>query len=454
MTATTGETTNIEATRTYLSELAGHVQSDILSQLELATSTLQANNVDQATLGDLATIREQFDQAVTALGDLAGTITDRHGAVEEAVNAADEVADTDWYRHQTASAPVATTLAPVAITGRIAAAYRLLADRPGEPVALADLRMLIGEGVERIEVDLGLLELAADPGIRLLPADPSPALTRQDRLAAIRIAGEERHQLVIAADHRLAVPPGDASEGGPPPDSARGTGLTPAQVKAVPPLQWHYATRALDAASRARLARHGDLGGWDHAEISAAVTAYRYDKTGVADPSRAAEPAVNAALRGTHDLDQQRTTVIAALDTALAASRIPCPITVYRGFSNGVLLLPDDWQRRDLVGLGWADPAFTSVTADPAAAEAYAGPDELRGFAVRLHLPTGTPAIAIHDDPDGLDDEGEIVLTRGLAFTVTADFGPQGEYGIRWLEVAALGVAAPRLSVPGSRAKP
>lgn len=100
MTTSTGETTNIEATRTYLSELAGHVQSDILSQLELATSTLQANNVDQATLSDLATIREQFDQAVTALGDLAGAITDRHGAVEEAINSADEVAETDWYRHQ------------------------------------------------------------------------------------------------------------------------------------------------------------------------------------------------------------------------------------------------------------------------------------------------------------------------------------------------------------------
>lgn len=100
MTTATGETTNIEATRTYLAELAGHVQSDILSQLELATSTLQANNVDQATLRDLATIREQFDQAVNALGELAGAITDRHGAVEEAINSADEVAETDWYRHQ------------------------------------------------------------------------------------------------------------------------------------------------------------------------------------------------------------------------------------------------------------------------------------------------------------------------------------------------------------------
>ena len=100
MTVTTGETTNIEATRTYLSELAGHVQSDILSQLELADSTLRANKIDQATLGELDGIREQFNQAVTAIGDLVTGINERHAAVEEAVNSTPEVADTDWYRNQ------------------------------------------------------------------------------------------------------------------------------------------------------------------------------------------------------------------------------------------------------------------------------------------------------------------------------------------------------------------
>jgi hypothetical protein len=206
--------------------------------------------------------------------------------------------------------------------------------------------------------------------------------------------------------------------------------LTPHQAQAAVPLRWHYEDRAIEPG-------HPHLA--DPEAVTAAVTDYVWDKPtnpryGIEyDQSRMCEPWVNRALRNPDEMTPERAETITRIDEALDASRIGRPITVYRGYSNGTAVMPDDWQDRDLTGLQWTDPAYTSTSSDFEAGETYAGFPEDRGFALRIALPEGTPAIAIRDDPGGLDDEGEIVLQRGLTFRITHDRG-QGAYGIRWLD--------------------
>ncbi|MEV6967580.1 ADP-ribosyltransferase [Hamadaea sp. NPDC051192] len=158
---------------------------------------------------------------------------------------------------------------------------------------------------------------------------------------------------------------------------------------------------------------------------------------GQVDETRMAEPPVNRALRGAMPHNDETHADVAALDRALELSRIRKKITVYRGVSDGSHILPNDWQTRDLTGLAWSSPGYTPVTGNAATAEVYTGLPEDRGFAIRLHLPKGAAAVAIRDDPGAVDDEGEVVLPRGLTFRVIADHGVQGDHGIRWLDVEA-----------------
>ncbi|MBO3752506.1 hypothetical protein J5X84_41165 [Streptosporangiaceae bacterium NEAU-GS5] len=221
----------------------------------------------------------------------------------------------------------------------------------------------------------------------------------------------------------------------PAPDDAQP--LMPHQIQDLPSIKWNYERGTID-----------DLPGLDpgaHAAISAALHDYVWNKAGNLDTARLAEPHVNAALRGSAEVTPQHAATIELLDQALVLSRINRPITVYRGFGDGRFALPDDWQTRDLTGLTWTDRAYISTSVDRDAAEVYTGGEAVRGFAARIHLPAGTPAIAIRDQPGGLDEEGEIMLPRGLGFRVTRDFGRQGEYGIRWLdlEIAAWPGALP-----------
>ncbi len=169
--------------------------------------------------------------------------------------------------------------------------------------------------------------------------------------------------------------------------------------------------------------------------IRAALARWTGDKAAERDETRLAEPRVNMAIRGatacTEAVDQD----IRALDLAFTMSRTERPITVYRGFSNGAHILPDDWQGRDLEGFEWSTKGFTPTSADDDAAECYVGSPEDRGFGIRIKLPKGSPAIAVPDAIGGLDNEGEIVLPRNLTFRVIKDNGVQGSYGNRWLDV-------------------
>jgi hypothetical protein len=190
---------------------------------------------------------------------------------------------------------------------------------------------------------------------------------------------------------------------------------------------WNYATNTVEGFNEATPKQRE--------AITRALRHWTSDKVNTGDETRMAEPRVNTALRGGATLDTVAATDIDALDLAFTMSKTKKKITVYRGFTNGKHILPADAKTRDLTGLTWKTDGFTPVSADQDAADSYVGYDDDAGFGVRLHLPEGFPAIAIPDEIGGMDNEGEIVLPRGLAFRVTRDNGTSGEYNHRWLDV-------------------
>lgn len=202
------------------------------------------------------------------------------------------------------------------------------------------------------------------------------------------------------------------------------------------PISWQYGTHQTqgldDFPDHERLAIRDAMARW-----AGHKPAYEQDKERHGDPdnTRMAEPAVNAAIRGVYPRTEVIERDIQALDQALEMSRLKKGITTYRGFSNGEHILPDDWRERDLGGLRFKIDQYTPVSGDREAAAGYIGHTDNRGFGIRLRLPKGAPALAIRDEPGGMDDEGEIVLPRGLLFKVTKDLGADDE-GLRWLEVA------------------
>lgn len=185
----------------------------------------------------------------------------------------------------------------------------------------------------------------------------------------------------------------------------------------------------------------GDIKGFDKATptereaIKGALRRWTGDKINTSDETRQAEPRVNTALRDPASQSGVAEQDIRALDLAMSMSKTKRPITVYRGFSNGEHILPAGWKTRDLTGLEWSTKGFTPTSADETVAEDYVGFGEHRGFGIRLKLPKGSPAVAVPDEIGGLDNEGEIVLPRGLTFRVVKDNGVQGAYGNRWLDV-------------------
>jgi len=224
----------------------------------------------------------------------------------------------------------------------------------------------------------------------------------------------------------------------------------------VIPVSWQYGidqVRGLEHVSpEERDAIRGALSRW--AGYKPAYTAGGRSEGGDPDNTRMSEPAVNAAIRGVYPRTEQVERDIVALDRAHALSRIDKPITVYRGFSNGEHVLPEDWRERDLKGLSFHIPQYTPTSGNREAAADYIGQAESRGFGIRIKLPKGFPALGIRDDPGGMDDEGEILLPRGLTFRVTKDHG-RDEEGLRWLDVSvsrakAKSSATPRNEAPAS----
>jgi hypothetical protein len=77
-------------------------------------------------------------------------------------------------------------------------AYAELADGPAAPVRLSTLREAV-DGVSRKDLDAELIRMADKPGVHLRAIVNQQTLTDTDREAAVRLGGEDRHNLQIEA---------------------------------------------------------------------------------------------------------------------------------------------------------------------------------------------------------------------------------------------------------------
>ncbi|MCM4082161.1 hypothetical protein [Paractinoplanes hotanensis] len=84
----------------------------------------------------------------------------------------------------------------VSIEDRVRRAYTELSAKPGQWIGLAQLRPLLA-GVSRAEQDRALVRLLESDDVRLEPEPHRHRLGDEDRAAAVRIGGEERHKLAI-----------------------------------------------------------------------------------------------------------------------------------------------------------------------------------------------------------------------------------------------------------------
>jgi hypothetical protein len=78
-------------------------------------------------------------------------------------------------------------------------AYGRLADGPAAPVRLSALRREIDDAVSRKEVDAELVRMADQSDVYLRAVVNQQTLTDEDRDAAVRLGGEDRHNLQIEA---------------------------------------------------------------------------------------------------------------------------------------------------------------------------------------------------------------------------------------------------------------
>jgi hypothetical protein len=83
-----------------------------------------------------------------------------------------------------------------ALDERIRSAYADLAAEPGAWVSLSRLRPLFGD-VSKAELDKALGHLLDAPDVNLEPEPNQKTLKPEDRRAAVRIGGEDRHLLAI-----------------------------------------------------------------------------------------------------------------------------------------------------------------------------------------------------------------------------------------------------------------
>jgi hypothetical protein len=81
---------------------------------------------------------------------------------------------------------------PADVQARILGAYRALAEAPAQFVRLTELRARLDD-LPRADVDAALDEMYRSQQVNLIPQSAQRGLTAQDREAALRIAGENKH---------------------------------------------------------------------------------------------------------------------------------------------------------------------------------------------------------------------------------------------------------------------
>ena len=90
----------------------------------------------------------------------------------------------------------AMPLSPEEVEKRIRAAYFELADEPGRHVPLIKLRALLTD-LPREDVDAALTRMNLLPDVFVDPQSNQKILTPEERAAAVRIGGQDKHQISI-----------------------------------------------------------------------------------------------------------------------------------------------------------------------------------------------------------------------------------------------------------------
>lgn len=100
----------------------------------------------------------------------------------------------DFFKASHGAAPQERTAPdePVDVEARVLSAYHAVAEKPTQFVKLAALRQWIAD-VPRAEVDAALDRMYRSQRINLIPQSSPRALSEEDREAALRIGGENKH---------------------------------------------------------------------------------------------------------------------------------------------------------------------------------------------------------------------------------------------------------------------
>jgi hypothetical protein len=133
---------------------------------------------------------------------------------------------------------------------------------------------------------------------------------------------------------------------------------------------------------------------------------------------------LNKDLRelGTSDSD-----LVPLLDSAIAKTRVPSPLVVYRGTRRDHFNSLDD-----LTGSVIGDLGFVSTSMDQAKAQAWVG-----AVAMEIRLPVGGQALYMDRKRYGSASESEILLPRNSVFSVASDkqIGNQRKVVLDWIGV-------------------
>ncbi|THJ54883.1 hypothetical protein [Candidatus Frankia alpina] len=98
MTVGSGETTNIQAARTYYEQLAGHAEADIASRIEMSRTYMTAAQLsDPGVLSAISHAQETAGLLAAASRGVVSAL-ENHRLMEEAVASTPGAANTDFYR--------------------------------------------------------------------------------------------------------------------------------------------------------------------------------------------------------------------------------------------------------------------------------------------------------------------------------------------------------------------
>lgn len=161
---------------------------------------------------------------------------------------------------------------------------------------------------------------------------------------------------------------------------------------------------------------------------------------------------INGFLRGgekIEDTEDQRTSnTVDVIDEALDESILEQPIQTWRGMFRAKNLFGDRLDD-DLTGFSWREFGYGSTTTDEDVTDKFMMDDERQdpqyakqNVKMVVNVPAGVRALEISTSEKGSPANGpqaEIMLQRGMKWSVTKDHGYHPEKGYRLLEVTVSG---------------